>query len=146
MGKRVSHKAYVNFPFRYTNGNGKKDFPNKLGYICIGANRDGEHIFLTISGSACSVQDDFEKWKGIAIAKSRVDSSRPSVRKVETALDEAKNLNIGDVIRNTLKLRPTCEYMDEETAEATNKKWDAFREQEAQERFLEAIANIVERV
>ena len=135
---KVEHDKYAFFGFRYDD----KKFPNKLGYVCIGAKEDEGHIFLTVAGSACSVSEPkFIPRKGIGIAKSRVMRCDPKIKRLETTMEEVKNLTFKGVM-DKLELRPTCEFMDEETTEKTNVRWDGLRVDEGQERFEKTLVDL----
>lgn len=132
------HDHYFTFNFR-TEDNG---YNRRLGYICVASKKDGDNIFVTIAGSACSVSEPkFLKWKGTALAKGRVDCPRPHINKIETTLEEANKLDVREILKK-LKLRPTCEYMDSEQEAETNRRWDNIDYEDADEWFKGSLDDI----
>jgi len=140
--EKQEHDQYVMFSFRTVDNTTDKVQSRRMGYICVASKRDGEQTFITIAGSACSVSEEkFLKWKGTAIAKGRVDTCRPHIKKIETTLEEAKKMSIKSIF-GKLGLRPTCSYMSEAQVRETTKRWDGIDLEDADEYFSGALEDI----
>lgn len=137
----MEHDNY--YLFTYRSKQSEKNI-RRVGYLCVASREDEGHIFITIAGSACSVSEPkFLAWKGTVLAKGRVDCDRPKIKKVETTLEEARNMRVSSIIEK-LGLRPTCKYMDEEGARKVNDLFDNIDFAEADARYLAALDDIEE--